>query len=48
MTNAARIGCPRERLIYVTFGAAEEDMFPAGDAATGTFAMANALARPMP
>ncbi|MEM6760296.1 MAG: ABC transporter substrate-binding protein [Pseudomonadota bacterium] len=43
MTNAARIGFDREKLIYVTFGAAEEDMFPAGDAATGTYAMANAL-----
>ncbi|MCY4305066.1 MAG: ABC transporter substrate-binding protein [Aestuariivita sp.] len=43
MTNAARVGFPRDRLIYVTFGAAEEDMFPAGDAATGTYAMANAL-----
>jgi branched-chain amino acid transport system substrate-binding protein len=43
MTNAARVGFPRERLIYVTFGAAEEDMNPAGDSATGTYAMANAL-----
>ena len=43
MTNAARIGFPRDRLIYVTFGAAEEDMYPAGDSATGTYAMANAL-----
>lgn len=43
MTNAARVGFPRERLIYVTFGAAEEDMVPAGDSATGTYAMANAL-----
>lgn len=43
MTNAARVGFPRERMIYVTFGAAEEDMFPAGDAAQGTYAMANAL-----
>lgn len=43
MTNAARVGFPRERLIYVTFGAAEEDMGPAGDSATGTYAMANAL-----
>jgi branched-chain amino acid transport system substrate-binding protein len=43
MTNAARVGFPRERLIYVTFGAAEEDMIPAGDSATGTYAMANAL-----
>ncbi|MEM9342192.1 MAG: ABC transporter substrate-binding protein [Pseudomonadota bacterium] len=43
MTNAARVGFPRERMIYVTFGAAEEDMYPAGEAATGTYAMANAL-----
>lgn len=43
MTNAARVGFPRDRMIYVTFGAAEEDMFPAGDAANGTYAMANAL-----
>ena len=43
MTNAARISFPRDRLIYVTFGAAEEDMYPAGDSATGTYAMANAL-----
>lgn len=43
MTNAARIGFPRDRLIYVTFGAAEEDMYPAGDSAVGTYAMANAL-----
>ncbi|MFW5654184.1 MAG: ABC transporter substrate-binding protein [Roseicyclus sp.] len=43
MTSAARIGFPRDRLVYVTFGAAEEDMFPAGDSATGTYAMANAL-----
>jgi branched-chain amino acid transport system substrate-binding protein len=43
MSNAARINFPRNRLIYVTFGAAEEDMYPAGDSATGTYAMANAL-----
>lgn len=43
MTNAARVGFPRDRMIYVTFGAAEEDMFPAGEAAVGTYAMANAL-----
>jgi branched-chain amino acid transport system substrate-binding protein len=43
MTSAARIGFPRERMVYVTFGAAEEDMFPAGDSAVGTYAMANAL-----
>jgi branched-chain amino acid transport system substrate-binding protein len=43
MTNAARVGFPRDRMIYVTFGAAEEDMVPAGDAAVGTFAAANAV-----
>jgi branched-chain amino acid transport system substrate-binding protein len=43
MTNAARVSFPRDRMIYVTFGAAEEDMNPAGDAAVGTYAMANAL-----
>ena len=43
MTNAARVGFPRDRMIYVTFGAAEEDMVPAGDAAVGTYAVANAV-----
>ena len=43
MTNAARINFPRDRMMYVTFGAAEEDMYPAGDAAIGTYAVANAL-----
>jgi len=43
MTNAARVGFPRDRMMYVTFGAAEEDMVPAGDAAIGTYAVANAL-----
>ncbi len=43
MTNAARMGFPRERLVYVTFGGAEEDMVPAGDAAKGTFVVANAV-----
>jgi branched-chain amino acid transport system substrate-binding protein len=43
MTNAARVGFPRDRMIYVTFGAAEEDMVPAGDAAIGTYAAANAV-----
>ncbi|MCY4222768.1 MAG: ABC transporter substrate-binding protein [Thiotrichales bacterium] len=43
MTNAARVGFPRDRMIYVTFGAAEEDMYPAGESAKGTYAMANAL-----
>ena len=43
MTNAARVGFPRDRMMYVTFGAAEEDMYPAGDSAIGTYAVANAL-----
>lgn len=43
MTEAARINFPRDRMIYVTFGAAEEDMYPAGDSAIGTYAVANAL-----
>ncbi|MEM1346050.1 MAG: ABC transporter substrate-binding protein [Pseudomonadota bacterium] len=43
MTNAARVGFPRERLVYVTFGGAEEDMVPAGDAAEGTYVVANAV-----
>lgn len=43
MTNAARVGFPREKMIYVTFGGAEEDMIPAGDAAKGTYVTANAV-----
>ena len=43
MTNAARIGFPRNRMMYVTFGGAEEDMFPAGEAAVGTYVVANAV-----
>ena len=43
MTNAARMGFPRERMIYVTFGGAEEDMVPAGSAAKGTYVVANAV-----
>jgi branched-chain amino acid transport system substrate-binding protein len=43
MTNAARVNFPRDRMVYVTFGAAEEDMFPAGDSSVGTYAMANSL-----
>ena len=43
MTNAARVNFPRDRMMYVTFGAAEEDMYPAGEAAIGTYAVANAL-----
>jgi len=43
MTTAARVGFPRDRMIYVTFGGAEEDMVPAGDAAIGTYVVANAV-----
>ncbi len=43
ITTAARVGFPREKIIYVTFGGAEEDMIPAGDAAKGTFVTANAV-----
>jgi branched-chain amino acid transport system substrate-binding protein len=42
ITNAARVGFPRNRMVYVTFGGAEEDMIPAGDAAKGTYVAANA------
>jgi branched-chain amino acid transport system substrate-binding protein len=43
ITTAARVGFPREKMMYVTFGGAEEDMIPAGDAARGTYVSANAL-----
>ncbi|MFM7506732.1 MAG: ABC transporter substrate-binding protein [Rubrivivax sp.] len=43
ITNAARVGFPRNRMVYVSFGSAEEDMVPAGDAAKGTYATANAV-----
>lgn len=43
MTNAARINFPRTKMMYVTFGGAEEDMVPAGDSAKGTYVVANAL-----
>jgi branched-chain amino acid transport system substrate-binding protein len=43
MTSAARMGFPRDRMIYVTFGGAEEDMVPAGEAAVGTYVVANAV-----
>src|SRR5262245_3583929 len=43
ITTAARVGFPREKMLYVTFGGAEEDMIPAGDAAKGTFVAANAV-----
>ncbi|HKW82671.1 MAG TPA: ABC transporter substrate-binding protein, partial [Burkholderiaceae bacterium] len=42
ITTAARVGFPRDRMVYVTFGGAEEDMIPAGDAAKGTYVAANA------
>jgi branched-chain amino acid transport system substrate-binding protein len=43
MTNAARINFPRTKMMYVTFGGAEEDMIPAGDSANGTYVVSNAL-----
>jgi branched-chain amino acid transport system substrate-binding protein len=43
ITTAARVGFPREKMIYVTFGGAEEDMIPAGDAAKNTYVVANAV-----
>lgn len=43
ITNAARVGFPRNKMIYVSFGGAEEDMVPAGGAAKGTFVTANAV-----
>ena len=43
ITTAARVGFPRDKMIYVTFGGAEEDMIPAGDAAKGTYVAANAV-----
>jgi len=43
ITTAARVGFPREKMLYVTFGGAEEDMIPAGDTAKGTFVAANAV-----
>jgi branched-chain amino acid transport system substrate-binding protein len=43
ITTAARVGFPRDRMVYVTFGGAEEDMIPAGDAAKGTYVAANAV-----
>jgi branched-chain amino acid transport system substrate-binding protein len=42
ITTAARVGFPRDKMVYVSFGGAEEDMIPAGDAAKGTFVTANA------
>ncbi len=42
INTAARVGFPRDKMMYVTFGGAEEDMIPAGDAAKGTYVAANA------
>lgn len=43
ITEAGRVGFPRNRMMYVTFGGAEEDMVPAGDAAIGTYVVANVV-----
>jgi branched-chain amino acid transport system substrate-binding protein len=43
VTTAARNGFPRDKMIYVTFGGAEEDMIPGGDASNGTFVTANVI-----
>jgi branched-chain amino acid transport system substrate-binding protein len=43
ITTAARVGFPRNKMLYVTFGGAEEDMIPAGDTAKGTYVAANAV-----
>jgi branched-chain amino acid transport system substrate-binding protein len=43
MTNAARVNFPRTKMMYVTFGGAEEDMIPAGESANGTYVVSNAL-----
>ena len=43
ITTAARVGFPRNRMVYVTFGGAEEDMITAGDTAKGTYVAANAV-----
>ena len=40
ITTAARVGFPRNRMVYVTFGGAEEEMIPAGDTAKGTYVVA--------
>jgi branched-chain amino acid transport system substrate-binding protein len=38
-TTRASVGFPADRVIFVTFGGAEEDMIAGGDAATGTYAV---------
>jgi branched-chain amino acid transport system substrate-binding protein len=38
-TTRASVGFPANRVIFVTFGGAEEDMIAGGDAATGTYAV---------
>jgi branched-chain amino acid transport system substrate-binding protein len=43
LTTAARVGFPRNRVIFVTFGGAEEDMIAGGAAAKDTYVVAHAL-----
>src|SRR3546814_8462576 len=38
-TPRASVGCPAGRVIFVTFGGAEEDMIAGGEAAKGTYAV---------
>jgi branched-chain amino acid transport system substrate-binding protein len=40
LTTAQRVGFPRNKIIFVTFGGAEEDMIAGGDAAKDTFVVA--------
>jgi branched-chain amino acid transport system substrate-binding protein len=43
LTTAQRVGFPRNRVIFVTFGGAEEDMIAGGAAAKDTYVVAHAL-----
>src|SRR3546814_10857504 len=38
-TTRASVGFPADRVIFVTFGGAEEDMIAGGEAAKGTYAV---------
>lgn len=40
LTTAQRVGFPRNKIIFVTFGGAEEDMIAGGDAAKDTYVVA--------
>jgi len=40
LTTAQRVGFPRNKIIFVTFGGAEEDMIAGGEAAKDTFVVA--------